>query len=428
MRHAGAAGDQCNRAGRTANSQINPFSRTIDPNTFVSSPLTADAHGNIYFNVLKLAPADPWVGNDVVGAWLVKVAPDDSANVVTYATLVPNAPPPDSTKCPGMFFEEKTLPWPPSRKAKPMTELCGSQRPAVNIAPAVAADGTIYTISRSHFDALVCYLVAVNPDLTPKWQASLQKRLHDGCGFLVPIATKHNQANACREGALLGVDPTTNDWGSGWIDDKASSTPTILPDGTILIGVITNYNGGRGHTMKFSPQGHFLGSYDFGWDETPAVFSHDHTYSIVLKDNHYDVALYCFYPDHPVCQPLPPGPYDITQLSADLKPEWKFKSTNTDKHHPNGFEWCINAPAYDKNGTVYANSEDGNLYVLNQDGTLKGNIFLKKAIGAAYTPLSLGPDGKIYTQNDGVMFVVVSKGEQLPDRHERAWGNPTRAC
>jgi hypothetical protein len=27
-------------------------------------------------------------------------------------------------------------------------------------------------------------------------------------------------------------------------------------------------------------------------------------------------------------------------------------------------------------------------------------------IGAAYTPLSVGPDGKIYTQNAGHLFVV----------------------
>ena len=26
------------------------------------------------------------------------------------------------------------------------------------------------------------------------------------------------------------------------------------------------------------------------------------------------------------------------------------------------FEWCVNAPAVDARGTVYANSEDGNLY------------------------------------------------------------------
>src|SRR5712691_8409165 len=33
--------------------RINPF-ETIDPNTFTVSPLTADAAGNIYYNVLKL--------------------------------------------------------------------------------------------------------------------------------------------------------------------------------------------------------------------------------------------------------------------------------------------------------------------------------------------------------------------------------------
>jgi hypothetical protein len=33
-------------------------------------------------------------------------------------------------------------------------------------------------------------------------------------------------------------------------------------------------------------------------------------------------------------------------------------------------------------------------------------VFTNLAIGAAYTPLSIGPDGKIYTQNDGRMFVI----------------------
>jgi len=35
-----------------------------------------------------------------------------------------------------------------------------------------------------------------------------------------------------------------------------------------------------------------------------------------------------------------------------------------------------------------------------------GKIFLNLAIGAAYTPLSIGADGKLYTQNDGILFVV----------------------
>jgi hypothetical protein len=53
-----------------------------------------------------------------------------------------------------------------------------------------------------------------------------------------------------------------------------------------------------------------------------------------------------------------------------------------------------------------ANSEDGNLYAIAQGGVEKQRIFLQLALGAAYTPLSIGPDGKIYTQNAGHLFVV----------------------
>ena len=74
--------------------------------------------------------------------------------------------------------------------------------------------------------------------------------------------------------------------------------------------------------------------------------------------------------------------------------------------HPDGFEWCVNAPLVDGNGTVYANSEGGNLYAIGQGGVLEEKIFQQLAIGAAYTPASLGGDGKIYTQNNGHLFVV----------------------
>src|SRR4029453_5420152 len=74
--------------------------------------------------------------------------------------------------------------------------------------------------------------------------------------------------------------------------------------------------------------------------------------------------------------------------------------------HPNSFEWCVNALVIDANGGVYVNSEAGNLYAINQGGTLKQKIFQQLALGAAYTPASLGPDGKIYSQNAGHLFVV----------------------
>jgi hypothetical protein len=65
----------------------------------------------------------------------------------------------------------------------------------------------------------------------------------------------------------------------------------------------------------------------------------------------------------------------------------------------------------DSNGNVYANSEDGNLYVIPQGhsgvfSTASSVKFLNLALGAAYTPLSIGPDGRLYTQNAGHLFAV----------------------
>jgi outer membrane protein assembly factor BamB len=206
---------------------------------------------------------------------------------------------------------------------------------------------------------------------------------------------------ACRTGATLGVDPSTNQPGSGGVYDDSSSSPVALPDGSVLYGSFTSYNGGRGHLIHFSSAGVILANYDFGWDTTPAVWEHNGTYSIVMKENFYVQEAYY-----------------ITQLDPNLKKEWQFKSTNTQAcgrgpdgnvtciDEQNGFEWCVNAPAIDIRGTVYANSEDGNLYAIAQGGVLEDKIFLQLALGAAYTPVSIGPDGRLYAQNAGHLFAV----------------------
>lgn len=428
---AGGTVWKVNKTSGTSSAHINPFTGTnvVVANAYVSGPLSADGQGNIYYNVIELASStagDPWNDNDVVSAWLVKITPADITSTVAYSTLVPSAPAATSTTCEGRFNGAATLPWPPSSTAVPPTTLCGSQRPSVNIAPVIAPDGTIYIASRAHFNQRTTYLIAVNPDLTPKWASPMQHVLNDGCGVIVPIApaSNPNQANSCRTGSIAGVDPTTNAPGSGNLSDLASSSPTVLPDGSVLMGTTSSYNGSRGHMLKYSSTGTFLGAYDFGWDTTPAVWPHNGTYSILIKDNHYETGgLYCSL-NSPICEPLPDGPYYITQLDANLQPEWKFQHTNTQScqrnpngtlncvsDHPNGFEWCINMPAVDSNGNVFANAEDGNLYVLPQGNTgifttPRSQLFLNLAIGAAYTPLSIGGDGRIYTQNDGHLFVV----------------------
>ena len=349
----------------------------------------------------------------------MRIAPNGESATVAMATLVPDAPA-ATDACEGQF-SSLDLPWPPSADAVPPTANCGVQRVAINVAPALAPDGTIYTVSRAHFNARYAYLVAVNPDLTPKWHASLRDRLSDGCNVGLP---PNGTPGGCRAGANNGVDPATNRPGAGSVLDLASASPVVTPDGAVLFGTWTRYNHGTGHLLKFSSEGAYLGAFPAGWDLTPSIFRHDGTYSILLKDNHYGGGSYCsvepFCPgNRTLVTPEDPEQYFITRLAADLSVEWRYRNPETRSctrqldgtlscvdDHPQGFEWCVNAIAVDATGAVFANSEDGNLYAIAPDGLSATRRFLQLAIGAAYTPLSLDPDGVVYTQNDGRLFAV----------------------
>jgi len=462
--------------------RINPGYPTVAGATvYVAGPLSADGNGNIFFNALQLDfdPANPTVGSQTtVDSWLVRIDPSDNASKASYSALVLNQP----TSC-VRSVNNNYLPWPGVTNANSGHDTtspynpnfirgfapCGAQRPGINVAPAFALDGTIYTASTADFNTRYSYVVAVNPDLTPKWQASLRDLgINDGCGVSIPIATAQNpiQKGHCRFGNYtghIGVDPATNQMPAGRVIDQSSSSPTVLPDGSVIYGAYSRYNVARGHFFKFSSTGSFISWFDFGWDSTPAVWPHDGTFSVVAKDNHYDEesGFYCnnFQGNRPVSNivcdcdqcdthdPIgaPAGPFYITQLSGTqteqfctsfgcggnnhMVAEWKFHSTNTNscvgdeqpQHctpntHPNGFEWCINAPAVDANGTVYNNSEDGRLYSLPQGhtgvwndstpGPAATHFFTNLALGAAYTPLAIDAQGRIFTQNDGHLFVI----------------------
>ncbi|HYW28118.1 MAG TPA: hypothetical protein VE953_28355 [Terriglobales bacterium] len=406
--------------------RVNPFGATIDPNTYVSGPLVADSGGDVYYNALRLDASQ-----NATGAWLVVVRPDGSSRTESFADLVPGAP----STCVGAF-NSTTLPWPPAPGVLPPSGPCGIQRPGLNVAPAIGPDGTIYTISRADFNERYSSVVAANPDLSPKWAASMRDRLNDGCGVLVPIApTKKPAQGSCRNGATFGVDPQTNQRPAGRVRDITSSSPTVLPDGSVLYGAWTRYDTIRGHLFKFSATGAFQASIDFGYDSTPAVYqAPDGSIHIVLKENHYDgeFGTYCNPGSDSVSQivcantGVAQGPFFITQVNADLVPEWRFQNTNTQtctqqpdgslrcvNDTPTGFEWCINAPAVDGNGTVYGNSEDGFLYSIPQGhhGTFtqfQQRVFMGVALGNAYTPSSISRGGVVFTSDNGRLFAIGS--------------------
>ena len=381
---------------------------------YISGPLVADAKGNIYYNVIAFQSPAP-LGLDAK-AWLVRVAPDDTFTTTSYDQLVTGAP--TGMNCHGTYAAlnpPPPLPWPPLNAdgtplAAPLVN-CGSQRPGVNVAPTIGPDGTIFTVSRAHFTSQDSFVVAINPDLSTKWVASLRGILNDACGVNVPSDGDPMQNKFdCTPGSPMGVDRNTGLLPAGRIIDQSSSSPVALPDGGVVYGAYTSYNGVRGHLMKLDAAGKPGGSYDFGWDYTPAVWQHDGTYSIVVKDNHYDFDF---------VNMVNLGPYYITQLDSSLKVEWHFRNTNTlscsrdsrdvvhcTNDHPNGFEWCINAPAIDSDGTVYAGGEDGVIYAIGQGGVDKGHLFLSMSLGSTYTPLSIDHKGRIYQQNDGTLSIV----------------------
>jgi hypothetical protein len=412
------AGGTVYRVDRTSMlqlSQVNPFA-TVDPDTFVSGPITVGLDGAVFYNVVHVVPG--LVAGQIadVSGVLVRIEPDGvTVHAADYSALMANPPSPTGMCLGGYYNDNTPPPWPPPDHHR-VSVTCGSLRPGVNIAPAVGADGTVFTVAAPNNAANAGVLLAVNADLSPKWSASLQEILDDGCGVQIPADAQPNgklpdggsSYSHCLVGAPQGVDPSTGQMPSVQLTDLSSSSPVALPDGAVLYGGYNYYNTYRGHLVKFDATGKLLASYDDGWDQTPAVWPHDGSYSIIIKDNHYA----SWYSEAV-------GPYDITQVDADLKKQWSYASDNTyscqsdggtslacTSDHPSGFEWCVNAAAIDENGTVYANSEDGRAYALLQGGSVAQARFLVLSLGAAYTPVAVDGQGRTYTMNGGVLTVV----------------------
>jgi hypothetical protein len=388
--------------------RLDPFA--ADSNTYVAGGLAADSSANIFYNAITLAPSEPW-STDVLGAWLVRISADDSVASVAFAQLTPNAP--VSGDLCETEFPGTDLPWPPSAGAVAPTRPCGSQRAGINVTPAIATDGTIYTVSRAHLNSRYSFVVGATPQLTLLWAASLRDLLSDGCDVLLP---PNGSPGGCRVGARVGVDPATNGMPAAEVSDHSTSSPVVLPDGSILYGAATSYNYRRGHLLHFGPRGQSLGAYDYGWDVTPSVFVHGGAWSLLLKDNHYSVGSYC---DNPLYCPKDTGRYDVVSLTDALAVEWAVTNSTSELCDrladgtvaciplaTSGFEWCVNQLAVDSGGTVYVNNEDGRLYSLGRSGNIQGSIFLNQALGAAYTPVAIGPDGSVYAQNSGHLFVI----------------------
>src|SRR4029079_4447909 len=212
--------------------RFNAFSSgaNVSKNTFLISPISVDAQGNIYYTALRLRINDP-VFNDPVNSWLVKITPDGTTRIEQFTDLVPGATG-KNVPC-EVGFPDNGEALPPAPDAVAPTFPCGTVRPAINAAPAIGSDGTVVLVARNHVVSRFGYIVALNPDLTPKWAASTRNLFNDGCNVTLPA---NGTPGGCRVGTTTGVDPETNTRGSGRINDNSTSSPVIAPDGSVIYG------------------------------------------------------------------------------------------------------------------------------------------------------------------------------------------------
>jgi hypothetical protein len=230
-------------------------------------------------------------------------------------------------------------------------------------------------------------------------------------GYLVALDTTTLQPIA----RVVPKDVVTGK--NAYVFDESSATPMVGPDGDVYYGVLENpnaSNGYRGWMEHYSAdlsQTKLPGA--FGWDTTASVvprrmvpsYTGTSNYLIVTKYNHYTRNVY----QVGVLDP------NTSEIDGDSGATVMNEVMTVNGVTP-GREWCINDAAVDlATGSILVNSEDGNLYRWDlASNTLSQTVNLDVGVGEAYTPTLIGPDGTVYSINDGILFAVRAAGSQAP--------------
>jgi len=264
---------------------------------------------------------------------------------------------------------------------------------AMNSAPALSLDGaTLY--------------VAVN---TLPGAAAIQS------GYLLAL----NSTTLATTGKVALTDPVSGT--PAWIDDDATSSPTVGPDGDVYFGVLEgnapahNYRGWMLHFDAGLSVIKTPGS--FGWDDTPSIvpatmvpgYVGPSTYLLATKYNNYGGAGSGDGRNRvAVLDPNQSQPDTISTIPVMRELLTKLGPT-ADPDFPGGVEeWCINTAAVDPlTNSILVNSEDGRLYRWNLAlDQFTESIALTGGVGESYTPTAIGPDGAVYAINNAVLFSV----------------------
>jgi hypothetical protein len=232
-------------------------------------------------------------------------------------------------------------------------------------------------------------------------------------GYLLAL----DSATLAPKARVLLVDPNENV--PAYVSDDSTASPTVGPDGDVFIGVLeatgVSHNA-RGWLLHFNAaltQTKTPGS--FGWDDTASVvptsmvpsYTGTSPYLITTKYNNYGRAGSGDAMNRIAV--LDPNASQIDSISGRpvMKEVLTILGPTPDPSFPGGFvEWCINTAAVDPfTRSILVNSEDGYMYRWSLvTNTLSERIRLTSGLGESYTPTAIGPDGRVYAINNGVLF------------------------
>ena len=344
-------------------SVYNANKANFDANVRISTPITSDSLGNIYFGYQVKDPS-------VVGGLDSGLARIDSTGHASFVTAASLAPTGDSTI--------HTI--------------------SMNSAPAITTDGSkVY--------------VAVSTN-----NAQNSGTLY-GNGYLVEL-----NASNLSVAARVDLRDVKTPGNRSTVANISTASPMIGPDGDVYMGVLESpVSSSKGWMLHFNSnlsQTKTAGA--FGWDDTASIvpksmvpsYTGSSPYLIMTKYNDYaglggtGINKLAILDPNATQTDSRTGATVMKEVLtiAGVTPDPEYIAT-----HPGAVrEWCINTAAIDPaTFSVLANSEDGKLYRWDlRTNTFTQSVTLTDGIGEAYTPTVIGPDGTVYAINNGILFAV----------------------
>jgi len=323
-------------------------------NIQISTPLTTDAAGNLFFGFLALGPTPLGLQSG-----LARVATDGT----------------------GIWFSAAALSGVP-----------GMAEVSISCAPALSPDGSILYVAVD--DGFAGYLLALNSQTLTLINRARLTDPSSGLDAIIFDASSASPTVGPDGDVYFGVleNPFPNHNDRGWLlhfnaDLSVAKTPgsfgwddtpSIVPS-----SAVPSYHGSSQYLLM-SKYNNYCG--------------------VGSGDGHNKIAI--LDPNATETDPvLPP--------TKVMKEVLTVVGVTPDSECPGGVrEWCINAAAVDPfTKSVMANSEDGKLYRWDlTTNTLSEVVTLSIGVGEAYTPTVIGPDGTVYAINQAVLDAVGSGG------------------